>query len=106
MTEALPDTEISDMERVNKTRCKTCPFGGEEPIALAVEKQCEIIDYVLKGTNHLCHSDNENKTVCRGARDLFLVFATMRGNIKSPTDESLALAMTEAGITPKPHICK
>lgn len=92
------------MNRINKTACKTCPFSGEEPLPISQQAREEIVKYVCEGTNHLCHSDDTNQTICRGGRDIFLRVATLRGYIKAPTDEALEKAMIAAGFEPGSHI--
>ena len=51
--------------------CNECPFtaGG---VPLCPETMKDIIGYLSKGQNHLCHKDETNKTVCRGGRNLQL----------------------------------
>lgn len=96
---------MSKPSRVNKNKCETCPFGsGDRAIRLSPEYFQEILNYLAKGTNHLCHSDSRNKTVCRGGRDIQLKLMCHRGWIPEPTDEALAKAMEEGGIKPKCHI--
>lgn len=92
------------MQRVNKQPCRTCPFGGEEPLELTPGGRQDIINYVIEGKNHLCHSDESNQTVCRGGRDIFLRVATVKGFIKAPTDEALETAMIEAGFEVGSHV--
>ncbi|MDJ0515505.1 MAG: hypothetical protein AAGJ08_13835 [Cyanobacteria bacterium P01_H01_bin.35] len=92
------------MQRINKQPCRTCPFAGDEPLDITEGARQEIVSYVIAGTNHLCHSDESNQTVCRGGRDIYLRVATMIGAIKAPTDEALAEAMKEAGLIPGLHI--
>ena len=92
------------MNKINKTACKTCPFAGTEPLILSEEASKEILSYVIAGTNHLCHSDDTNQTVCRGGRDIFLRMAALRGDIEVPTDAALEKAMIAAGFETGSHI--
>ncbi|MDY7008893.1 MAG: hypothetical protein SWX82_34540 [Cyanobacteriota bacterium] len=92
------------MKKVLTTACNTCPFEGKEPLQLSSKRLSEIVDYVSKGTNHLCHNDRTGDTVCRGGRNIFLKLQYMRGNISEPTDEALSDAMKDIGIEPGYHI--
>jgi len=91
------------MNKVRKNPCKTCPFieGGYE---LEPERLSDIYGYLLGGSNHLCHSDDTNETVCRGGRNWQLQAFCSRGIIAEPTDAALAAAMRAAGVKPGPHI--
>lgn len=84
-------------------QCESCPFhrGG---LDLGQEKMAEITGYLLAGQNHMCHSDQAHKTVCRGGRQYQLEVWHRRGIISAPTDEALAAAMRACGIEPKTHI--
>lgn len=79
--------------KVRKTACHTCPFEGKKPLVL--KRIHEIQEYVINGTNHLCHSDTSNNTICRGGRNLFLKAACIKGMIDEPTDEALEKKMAE-----------
>lgn len=71
---------ISGM-RVNKKRCKSCPFneGGCVSVRLKVEER------VLTDASQLCHG-TDNKTLCRGARDFQLQAFHRIGILEEPTD--------------------
>lgn len=90
--------------RVAKHPCGTCPFSGSKPLNLSSDRLGEIIGYLARGTNHLCHSDQSNETVCRGGRDIQLRHMVALGMIEAPTDEALAKAMRAAGVEPGNHI--
>jgi len=92
------------MKKVNKHPCRTCPFAGATPLVLTPEAKKDIVNYICKGTNHICHSDESSQTVCRGGRDIYLRFAAYKGFIEAPTDAALEKAMIKAGITPGRHI--
>jgi len=64
----------------------------------------EIQAYLLNGTNHLCHSDQSNRTVCVGGRNYQLEIWHRMGMISAPTNEALREAMKSAGQSPKGHI--
>jgi len=48
--------------------------------------EAEIKAYLIKGTNHICHTTNK---ICRGARNFQLQIFYRLGFIKEETDESL-----------------
>jgi len=78
--------------KLNQKSCRTCPFreGGLE---LGAYRMGEIQLYLVKGTNHMCHSDRSDKTICRGGRNYQLVIWHRMGMIENPTDNSLDEAM-------------
>lgn len=68
-------------------KCRTCPFGGEEAIALPPERYAEIMRYLVNlESSHLCHSSN-NTLICRGGREIQLRVLTALKLLKEPTDE-------------------
>jgi hypothetical protein len=81
-------------------QCNSCPFR-EGGLGLGITKLEEIKAYLLQGTNHFCHSDSNNKTICRGGRNYQLEMWYKAGIISAPTDEALEEAMLKMGITPK-----
>lgn len=80
-----------------------CPFLPEG-LCLPPDKMSEIYDYLFGGTNHLCHSDRSDNTVCLGGREWALNAWYSMGIINAPTDEALADAMRRHGVEPKEHI--
>ena len=81
---------------VNKKMCSTCPFGpnGVQEIRQKVEKRC------LSKASQTCHHSGgtEGKPdtrLCRGARDLQLMFFYRLGVISEPTDEAWAEAASQ-----------
>lgn len=89
--------------KLPKQQCASCPFLREGMLSPAT--MAEIQSYLLSGTNHLCHSDRTNSTVCLGGRNFQLTVWHRIGIICEPTNEALADAMRDAGIKPKKHIC-
>ena len=92
----LPETTL-------KHQCDSCPFlpGG---LKLGTDKMTQIESYLLSGTNHFCHSDKTNKTICQGGRKYQLEMWHKMGIIEAPTNEALRIAMAKAGVSPKGHI--
>ena len=101
---AKEKVSLKQMEKINKTPCHTCPFAGRQPLNLEQSTRQNIVENVIRGINHLCHSDKSNKVVCRGGRDIYLRVAWMQGSISTPTDEALEAAMISEGIVPGSHI--
>jgi hypothetical protein len=97
--------EVADNMPVRKEQCATCVFRPEcdGGIHLSPGRRAEIQEYVIKGTNQICHHD-DNKTICRGGRDYQLELWYRMGIIKEPNEEALAEAMKAAGVEPKKHI--
>lgn len=89
------------MKRISKP-CQTCPFEGSEPIHLHLSQLAEIQSYLVAGTNHLCHSDRRNQTICEGGRHFQLANWHKSGLISEPTDDALVSAMITAGVKPEP----
>jgi len=84
-----------------KKQCKTCPFSNnKEALVLDIEKHREIIEYLLEGRNHLCHSDRTNNTVCYGGRKLQLQMFYLKGYLKEPTHVELVRVQRSIGIEP------
>jgi hypothetical protein len=75
---------------VNKHRCHSCPFneGGCQSVRQRVASQ------VVSEASQLCHG-TDNKTLCRGARDLQLEIFHRLGVVEAPTDEAWAKAWAE-----------
>lgn len=73
------------VEKVNLSQCKTCIFRDGQDI-ISPERLVEIQKYLIKGTNHICHTTNK---ICRGGRDYQLQIFHRMGLIKDPTDKSL-----------------
>ncbi len=89
---------LSDATVCRQKKCKTCVFHpGAEVVSPA--RLVEIQDYLIKGTNHLCHTDDN--TVCRGGREYQLMIWSRLGIIAEPTDAALASAMKQMGNEPK-----
>lgn len=81
-------------------QCRSCPFR-EDGLKLDAEKMGEIYSYLITGTNHFCHSDYREQTICRGGRNWQLHVWANIGLIDEPTDEALYRAMKESGVEPK-----
>lgn len=88
--------------KLRKKQCATCPFLWTD--LLLPDKMAEIHTYLLSGTNHLCHNDRTNRTVCLGGRKFQLTSWHCLGIIMAPTSEALAIAMRDAGVEPEGHI--
>ena len=89
--------------KLQKKHCATCPFVNSD--ILRPEAMSKIYDYLISGTNHLCNSDRTNRTICLGGRNFQLDIWHKMGIIEQPTNEALAIAMREANVEPKKHIC-
>lgn len=90
---------------LRKNQCQNCPFHSDpQRLALSCEKMLEIYSYLLHGTNHLCHNDRSNKTICAGGRRWQLEMWYSMGIISAPTNKALAQAMKQAGIKLAKHI--
>ena len=100
-TTALDVMELKPGTKVARQQCATCPFRHQSDggLALSAEKMTEVYIYLLGGTNHLCHSDRDDSTICRGGRNYQLTIWHRLGWIASPTDEALAEAIVTAGQT-------
>ena len=91
--------------KLRKNQCHNCPFRPyPKGLALSCEKMLEIYSYLLSGTNHLCHNDRTNKTICAGGRRWQLEIWHSTGIISAPTNKALARAMKKAGVKPAKHI--
>lgn len=74
--------------KVMPERCRTCPFGGREPVELHPEALAQYTrNVVTLQSQHLCHSRN-NKQICRGGRELLLRVLYAMKLIDAPTDEA------------------
>lgn len=87
------------LQKLHNLPCADCPFRPEG-LKLGPEKMNEIYGYLLQGTNHLCHSDRTNHTICRGGRDWQLTMLARLGLIAQPSDAALEGAMLERGVIP------
>lgn len=76
------------------TPCKTCPFEGGNPGGINVNYYIQNIANFR--ASHLCHS-TDNKTLCRGARNIQIKIAYAIGMIDTPTDEALQAALIKYG---------
>lgn len=79
---------------VRGSQCVSCPFR-EGGLDLGHKRMTEIETYLINGTNHMCHSDESNKTICRGGRNYQLEMWTRLGIISEPTDAALESAIKE-----------
>lgn len=76
--------------------CKTCPFEGEEPIALSPESYAKYVSKIVNlESQHLCHSA-KNKKLCWGGRNLLLRVMCAYGFILEPTDAAFEIATIAA----------
>ena len=73
--------------KVQKYPCQTCPFEGETPINLSVEKYQEFIENLMGRGQHFCHSAN-NQKICRGGRNIQLRWLCAIGALAEPTDKA------------------
>jgi hypothetical protein len=89
--------------KLPKKQCSSCPFL-DDGIQLPMTKMLEIYSYLMDGTNHLCHSDRTDNTICVGGRNFQLQFWYEAGIISEPTNEALKEAMLKNGITPNDGI--
>ena len=88
--------KLKKVIKVNKAPCLTCPFAGERPVRLCARRKTEIYAYVLRFRgSHTCHTTND-KTLCRGGRDLQLNLLASMGVITAPTDEAFDAASRAA----------
>lgn len=90
--------------KLQNNQCKTCPFRESGGVDLRPERMAEIQSYLLNGTNHMCHSDRSNESVCYGGRQWQLEMWYRLGIITSPTNEALCEAVRKVGIEPGAHI--
>lgn len=88
--------------KLAKKQCKSCPFLPEG-LCLPPDKMIEIYEYLAGGTNHLCHGDRSDQTICLGGRTWALETWHSMGIISAPTNEALADAMRRHGVEPKEH---
>lgn len=80
-----------------KSPCFTCPFAGEEPIPLTPERLKQILkDVVNFNSSHLCHTSH-NRKLCRGARDIQIKIAYLRGWISESTDAAFQAELMKTG---------
>lgn len=81
--------------------CGSCIFGPRNTrVELRPGGIAEIQEYLIKGTPHLCHSEDakgkRDTFACRGGRNYQLTIWHRMGIIAKPTDEALAEAMAAA----------
>ena len=74
-----------DIRSVNAKMCDTCVFREGQKI-VPPQRVGEIQEYLIQGTNHVCHTTDK---ICRGARDYQLTIFHRMGIILEPTDEAL-----------------
>lgn len=74
-----------DLRNCNAKMCKTCIFQPQQKV-VTPGRLTEIQLYLIKGTNHICHTTNK---ICRGARNFQLQVFFRMGLISSETDEAL-----------------
>lgn len=81
---------------VQPTPCRSCPFEGEEPIDLEPEDRARYIAKIINlKSQHLCHSAQNNKMLCRGGRNIMLRVMCGYGLIAEPTDAAYEEAISE-----------
>lgn len=91
-------TKHKDLRQVpiQPKRCRSCPFGGEQPIDLSPESLAEYTRKVVNlESQHICHSARRT-VLCRGGRELMLSVMTARGWISAPTNEAYDKALNRA----------
>lgn len=79
---------------VQERPCETCPFAGENPIELPLDRYLHYLNNLFGHGQHLCHSA-ENKTICRGGRDIQLEWLYRIGALSEPTDTAFNQAVDE-----------
>lgn len=82
---------------MNKNQCKTCVFHDDQEV-ITPERLAEIQQYLIKGTNHICHTTNK---ICRGGRDYQLQIFYRMGFISEPTDGAIYKKIKNIGIEVK-----
>lgn len=87
---------------VMNKQCKSCIFRHDgNQVRLSSERMAEISSYLVKGTQHICHTPqagSKDNLICRGGRDFQLQVFHRLGVIAEPTDESLSEAMQAVGM--------
>lgn len=73
-----------DGTKVNKQRCKTCPFNNPNS-DWSKEVITRIRSCIFTESNHICHSTNNS--ICRGSRNEQLIYFHRIGLLNQPTDE-------------------
>lgn len=105
MAEHFNVTEIQEGTVTRKSPCSTCPFvNAEYRNFITAERMTEIYSYLLDGLNHFCHSDDSNKTICKGGRQWQLQMWFNIGIISEPTEQALIEEMAKYGIQAASHI--
>ena len=79
------------LRNVNATQCDTCIFRPGQTV-ITPERLFEIQEYLLRGTNHICH---QTEKICRGGRDFQLTIFSRMGWITDATDAALYAAMDQ-----------
>lgn len=95
---------IEEGTQTRKQPCASCPFNENGGLELSEGRLMEIKCYLVNGQNHFCHSDQSNRTICRGGRRYQLTKWHEMGWIDAPTEESLRKAMRACGIEPRLHV--
>jgi len=88
--------------RLRPAPCGNCPFrrdGKGVKVQMAQYYQ-NLIDF----GNHICHSDDTRKTICRGGREWQLNFLHSVAVIEAPTHKELISVMRASGVEPEAHI--
>jgi hypothetical protein len=80
---------------VQKSPCSSCPFAGKYPVQLSLVSMAKYIENLCGKGQHFCHSTN-NKTICRGGRDIQLRWLCSIGMLQEATDEAFDCAINEA----------
>lgn len=80
-----------------KSKCSSCPFGGNgDP-----ELRESVISRNLLNQSQICHhptlSGKAETHLCRGARDVQLVWLYRLGFIEQPTDRAFSEAAVKRG---------
>ena len=91
------------MTTLRKKQCVTCPFR-EDGYKISVGELDRIHAMLIEAGHHLCHSDETNRTICRGAREWQLEIWYRMQLIKAPTHEALIEKLNSLGVQPDDHI--
>jgi hypothetical protein len=80
---------------VPENPCYSCPFAGKKPVQLSPDRLAYYYQNLLSGkSQHICHS--QEKTICRGGRDVQIRVFYGRKLIDAPTDEAFEKAIKNA----------
>ena len=81
--------------KCNPTKCKSCIFGQtKEAVQLSPGREVEIREYLLQGTNHICHTTD---LVCTGGREYQAEMWYRIGMLKEPTVACLEETVNKMG---------